>query len=407
MRLIVIDPRFKARHGHHYSVNAALVREWRRRGGEVEIHGRADADQDVVEALGVRPTFRNGAYARFGRDDSEYRIFRAADVSESVAKDLARHVRAAGGDVLLVHTIHAYDLTGLYSWFAALSAPRPRMVVMFRFPPSFGLRPEETHMARGIYAYVLGLFKNHADGDAAFGADSAVLARHIQRLAPMPISVMPMPIVPDDLPGRPTGADDRFHLTYLGDARPEKGFLLLVPALRQVFSDAGVDLRVTIQGLTAGSDTWDRFAAEFAAISPQIRLTGATLDVGAYHRLLASSDAVLVAYDPVLYYHRTSHVFVEALAHGKPLVVAARSWMDIEAANLEAAAGGELAVRMARFDARSLAAAILDLVANRQRLTEVAERIAPAWRSRHTAAAYVDRMLAMLGPDASPPRGPS
>ena len=60
----------------------------------------------------------------------------------------------------------------------------------------------------------------------------------------------------------------------------------------------------------------------------------ANLTEAEYLSLLAGADAVLVPYQPDIYDVRTSHVFLEAVGAGKPVMITAGTWMDLELARL-------------------------------------------------------------------------
>jgi glycosyltransferase involved in cell wall biosynthesis len=140
---------------------------------------------------------------------------------------------------------------------------------------------------------------------------------------------------------------------YLGEARQEKGFGLLFEALRIVYS-RGHDVRFTIHvpHLTKVQ------AAEIPSFDGRLQwITGALLPQ-AYYRLLSSASAVLVPYDNREYTYRTSHIFVEALGLGKPVVTMRGTWMDAEMARMSALPG----CIAEEFSAQSLGDAICQLV---------------------------------------------
>ena len=63
---------------------------------------------------------------------------------------------------------------------------------------------------------------------------------------------------------------------------------------------------------------------------PDVDFLARNLTEADYLSLLADADAVMVPYHPAIYDVRTSHVFLEAVGAGKPVLITAGTWMDME-----------------------------------------------------------------------------
>lgn len=395
MKLVVLDPGFHWLSGHHYSVNELIRAECLARGLGWELHASRHVPAQAVERLGARPSFRFSPYAQSERaavpELLEAQLF--ATGNAMTFEDLqAAKPALAPDDVLLVHTIAATQILGLAAWHARLLPPRPRLGVVLRFPPDFHVPEDQRPLAHAHFVHALAAL---ARTEAALGADSAPLARLAERHWPRPVAILPIPLAPPDPVPPDTSGDpgQGLHIVYLGEARPEKGFDLLAPVIAAVLRRHPA-MRFTIQCVACPTEPLQRIAAGFAGISPAIRVGGEALGMARYHELIASAHGVLVAYDPAAYTYRTSHVFIDALAQGKPVVTTAGSWMAAEAASL---GDGALGPVMADFTADALARALDELAVNYPHYAAGAGAVAPVVRARHNRRAYLDTLLALLG----------
>ena len=172
-------------------------------------------------------------------------------------------------------------------------------------------------------------------------ADTEPLARLYGALAGVRVGCLPIPVVA--APERPRG--ETFRVTYLGDARDEKGFPLLAEVIDH-FIEARREGRMTFvlqshfntpRGDPGAAMARARLEAEQAGVE----MVGRALDASAYATLLGNADVLILPYDSEAYRNRSSGVLVEALSSGAPVVVTAGSWMasqvqPYEQAHLEA-----------------------------------------------------------------------
>lgn len=145
-------------------------------------------------------------------------------------------------------------------------------------------------------------------------------------------STLPIPHTeprPAEDPGR-----SPLTVSYLGDARSEKGYQHLPHAVRDVWEShvrTGA-VRFVIQSnynLPDGEPATvvARSQLEAAAEPGILDLITEPMDPDRYAEVLAGSDALLLPYDPVNYYARSSGICVEALARGTPVIAPAGSWI--------------------------------------------------------------------------------
>lgn len=394
MRLFVIDPGLHAAYGHHFILNEMIAGECMRRAIGLEVWAARDFVEGNERAFAARAVFRHHPYTHFRRV-ADFDVLRTTALSSTVTQeDLASVATGfACGDQFLVHTPALRQLFGVYGWYSSLAAPRPRLAMTFRFPPWYLLEEDDRAVAVALHAQAFRLWRSLPADEVAFAADSRALAGLLQPAWPREIAVLPIPLSPPIELVAPDRADGRGRLNVLfaGDARPEKGLRLLLAILREAVA-RHAHLHVTIQCANAAPRERDLLQSRFEELQGRVSLVLEPLPLAAYHRLVASADALLVAYDPEQYTYRTSHVFVDALAHAKPVIYTAGSWMDGEAAAL-AASAGPIGPRMTSFSAAALSQALDDLVANFGPFAAAARQAAPVWRARHNISAYLDAVL--------------
>lgn len=406
MKLVTLDPGFHRESGHHWALNELIGQECQRRGVPVEYYVSCSAKAEVLTRFAAHALFRFNPYARVKSPSApEFEIFHQFNLGNALTYEDLRSagIGLSAGDVVLVHTITPLQLHGMAAWFIGLPQPRPALIVMFRFPPWYRIAPRENDLVNAMCAYTLRLLRALPDRRCVIAADSITLSRCLEGLTGEPVPILPIPLAPDSssypaaaIPGVPEHGSARdLHVVFAGEARGEKGFELLPQALARVLA-MHPRVRFTIQATGLVPAQLASIRAAFARISANIEVIGEVLTQDRYRALIAASDAVLMPYDPGEYTYRTSHVFVDALAQGKPMVFTAGTWMDAEARAVEATIGNEaLGARLAAFGADGLSQAIDDCVRNHARYAAAAGRAAPAYRARHNMRSYLDDVFAL------------
>ena len=93
-------------------------------------------------------------------------------------------------------------------------------------------------------------------------------------------------------------------------------------------------------------------------------------------------------YDPEEYDFRTSHIFIEALGVGRPVIVSERTWMQNELQEL----GVECGV-VSPYTSQGLADALLKCVDRRTTLVDNAIIVADTIRSTHNTTRFMETLL--------------
>lgn len=169
-------------------------------------------------------------------------------------------------------------------------------------------------------------------------SDSAPLAGLYGSLSAHPFEVLPIPHVPpagSDSPTLPAqdGSSTVCRFVYLGGWRSEQGVADLTDALillRHEF-EAG-NFTAVVQANPRPSDreacvVRDRLKD---ADLPGVRVVESVLSREEFLDQLIAADVVLVPYSNDAYRYRTSGIFAEAVALGKPVITSRESWMSGE-----------------------------------------------------------------------------
>jgi glycosyltransferase involved in cell wall biosynthesis len=178
------------------------------------------------------------------------------------------------------------------------------------------------------------------------------------------------------------------HVVYLGDARTEKGYHWLPRLVRDAMA-ANLPVRFTIQSnfnVPSGEPAAARARQELESLARDapITLLLQPLNSEQYRRLLFDADVVLLPYDREAYRSRSSGVFAEALAAGKPLIVPKGTWMAGELAGAADNIGATYS------DAGDLFHQLVELVRHNQRYRAAANTFAASWSNRHSPRKLIE-----------------
>lgn len=139
--------------------------------------------------------------------------------------------------------------------------------------------------------------------------------------------------IPHIVTQQPRRDQDRIKISYLGDARTEKGFLHL-PRIADVIAASPFADRVELFvqcnfNIPGGEPGIPEALAELRQARPGlVKLQNAPLERIEYIEQLSRSDIMLLLYDRDLYRHRSSGIVVEALSAGATPIIPSGSWLE-------------------------------------------------------------------------------
>ncbi|HWB07599.1 MAG TPA: glycosyltransferase [Pirellulales bacterium] len=315
--------------------------------------------------------------------------------------DSARFFRAVplnAGDLVFLPTVAEADMLGLADLFRAdRNTTEATWHLLFRrdVPQANpGLARSRRHFEQ---------FASRSSGrQVFFYTDTEPLTAEYNRLGRVSFCTLPIPIANSDRPpggeiGRGGGLR---HVVYLGDARTEKGYHWL-PRLVSDAKAAGLPVRFTFQSnfnVPGGEPAAAEARAELASLPTDFGVTLLTepLSSQGYLRLLLAADVVVIPYDAAAYKARSSGVFAEALAAGKPVIVPEGTWMAGELRR----AGGESGVIYR--DARELAGHLARIVCDYDHYRAAAHDYSRTWSHYHSPDTLLRQLAARSAYFGSP-----
>jgi len=402
---IIVDPSLRDFVGHHHAYDSTVAHAAGLAGFRAVVLGHRDAIPAVAEGLELVRCFRRDIWGRhpwaapFVRDGLAGLPGRLLDhllCLRDFAADLRQGlagIETPPGSIMLPHMVTSKHLGGLAQVLeerAAAGQPIQTIILM-RYQAMLydnpvgrrGLRRLEALAAAGL--------------PIRLASDSDRLADSFAGLTSLAVETLPIPHpAPEPAAPPPPGP---LRLASLGGARDEKGMFEIIEAIRLLRAEpAGLaGLRFTLQANDAAPDVQaalDGFAAD---LPDEVTLLPRALGTAEYHAALHDADMLLLPYWRSIYEARTSGVFLEALAAGKPVIATADSWMSDELAQY--GAGIEIPDR----DAPALARAIRQAARDQAALTARAMADRGAVLARHSAAALVSQCVD--GPPARPATG--
>jgi glycosyltransferase involved in cell wall biosynthesis len=338
---------------------------------------------------------------------AHYRMF-AADLDRLLAL-----CGAGPGDHVFFPTAYGRDAAAVHALVARVGADRlPTFHLEYRHAVlSAGELDREPDPFRAFHtrthrAYFDACRAYPDSPKVRFYADTRELAADYAALAGFPFGVLPIPFRADLIPAAPPRLPtDPLRVLFLGELRAEKGFTRL-PALVRAADAEGGERRVRFV-VPGALHPEERAPAVLAALAELESYPAARVErpfrtgfvpAADYYRLLASADVVLCPYDARAYRARSSGVFAEAVAAGKPTIVPAGTWMATEQ---EPGTGETFA------DDRDLAAALRRVCADYAAYHAEARAAREWWLAHHSPENLLARLLGPAAPAVAATRLPA
>lgn len=388
MKYIAIQHRLGGYTSHHFNETYGFLEELGRRGTKflplVSIH----APRQIVGRLRARAVF----------DDPTFRMEwsfeeRSARFVEMLHRHVDRLVRR--DDRILVTVATQLEADALTRWLARLpQRKKPWVIVLFMSDRWNRSGPEERSRQLGEFATLRTAVAARSVDDARrqiYCTLTEQLAAELTGLLGTEVVSAPIP-----LPYHEPAPHDQVRprdspplVAVLGGLRREKGSYLLPEIIRACRPLVRVEFLVHLMNNTLSPPEVETVAA--IAREPGVRTLEGAIPMDGYHAAVERADIGLFPYEVVPYRQRTSGVFAEMVAAGKPVIATAGTWMaeQIEAGRAAGAIADEL--RPEPF-ARAIAACVAALAPLRQQ----AQSASAEWRRTVSMPAFVDFVEAQI-----------
>jgi glycosyltransferase involved in cell wall biosynthesis len=396
-RWFLADPSLVNNSGHSARYLLSIAAPLRERGDAVHILGNHRLRSNAADLVGceaaftlrceeaplmpdVDPTSRSGL-ARLQQRRTEL-----------LCGDLDRLVKthAIGrSDVLLINSLRHWSLEGVVEWLERMGparAPTVALVLHYTPHPQPGVLDPAARVYQDVFRRIA---RSRLGSRILLCTDSERLRAEYRSLYDVPITVLPVPHCNEPVAELQLGKDS-FSIVFAGEARSDKGFHLLAPAIREVLAKASTP-NVVFDIQAYGAQGAEREVARIdLPAHDAVRVRPEPLSEAEYESLIEDADLVLIPYLRGPYQAQTSGVYCEAAALGIPVVVPSGTWM---ADHIAETGGGVL---FQPGDALSLANSCLDAIDNYDRLRQMATQAAPAWRAFHNPRNFIASLDALL-----------
>lgn len=392
MRIVILDNALRDSLHHFFHFDCLIANEARKRWIPIEVHGCSDANEEIRRELDCQPTFHRHFLALPPEGDED-------DTADEAARAYAADVEAV---------FHPGARESRTAWFVPVANHRTALG-WARLLKKHPLGPDDTltllwnpvplenqprpDRLRALNARALGELREAGGPNRIhLVCDTQTAQADLAGSVDLPVHLIPITRrVPDEQEldlGLPVSLPAPLHFASLGDARPDKGFGLLVDALCSLRDRIDPQqVRFTLQGHHAPG-----FAHEILPSLrrlteqnvPNVRVILHPLKRAAYETLLRQTHVLLLPYRLRDYRDRSSTLLAEAVVWAKPCVATAGTWLAQEASR------HGLVRTFADANPEELAQAILDTV---RRYPELAANARTAWRDarhRHDAGAFFE-----------------
>jgi len=399
MKVICLHHRLAGFTSHHFNEAHGFRQEFARRGKEFVLLINSQAPAPIVAELEAHavlddPTFR----LEWSYEERSKRFLRMLHAK------IDGRLRA--NDCVLITIATQLEAHALTRWLQELPLrKKPWIVILFLSDRWNRYGPDEYDRQiaefRTLEATISSLTPDVARR-VIFLATTGLLAEELTGLLGTNVDAAPMPLPYGD-PQLSSAAERESHLprvVILGGTRREKGSHLIPAIVEACRSHVQAEFVVQLANDTLTAEELEKLAT--VGNQPNVTVIRHPMTLPEYNAALNDADIALFPYEVIPYRKRTSGVFAEAVAFGKPVVVTRGTWM---AEQIES--GRAAGTIFEDLQPDSIARAIARCVADLESLQQSAQAVSSTWRRTVSLSAFVDLMetqIALRSKDDKPKR---
>ena len=235
-------------------------------------------------------------------------------------------------DVLFVPNVNPSNLAALADFLGGVPQGEcPKLKLLIRRNVYVG-RPSAEQFLKpaydlAVFRHVFNQLKStpHA-GCLQFYTDTRRLKDEYETISSYPFTVLPIPFPHEGirLKAQP---DHPLKIVSLGNAREEKGFHYFPQMVRELEPEISAGACRFILQSFPNPEPEVLSAREALRGMDGVTLLDDPLTDAEYYDLLSDADILLLLYDPVMYYSRSSCVFIESYVSATPFLTLSGTWM--------------------------------------------------------------------------------
>lgn len=387
--------------GHSYEYDLSVIKELESRKIETNIYVPVHSSIKTLGRLDAVPLFR--PFSKYYGITKYFppvfgKIYSSIHESIMLFVDLMSLDNAifSKTDSIFIPTLDHRQLLSVIWWFKRIPKHcRPRLILLFHFEENI-IGRKCVFCPQTIYRIAFFIIEKNQDLNIMIATDSNELSQKYQLMTKKKVTTFPIPHIKKNQPRlRRTMLEP--VISYLGEARLEKGFHLLPGAISYVFSNLeSPSYRFVIQMATNKQhddsliqETKKQLRELTKYYKSLIQLAERDLREEEYHDFLLGSDILLLPYLQKPYRLRTSGIFAEGMGLAKLMVIPEKTWMYRQVQDF-----GGVAMSFEKESSESLGEAIIKSINyfeknNSDILISSSER----WNSFHNPGKLVDLLM--------------
>jgi len=326
-----LDSELKDDWGHYANFAEKIIGEARNQNLETIVAGNRNVTDSLGRRLSVRKAFHGmtHSFVPLGKVGA---LLSPVIGSGVHYRELSRWLPENGnGAIAFAATANHRHFPALAKWmsnFAAGAAPILFVYLRFHFRDPVSNRPLPTAplVRRGLKL----LEQAARTRPIILISDSEQLADEYRSITSLRIEMLPLPhMVPAEiLANKHDKNGQSVCFSYFGEARLEKGYDLLVEALQRLQRiPEWRDVRFKVHSYHHPRYRMETWTEQLRGM-PEVECISEPMDSNSYYRMLLESDLILMPYRRSTYFARSSGIFVDALAAGKPVIATQDTWMS-------------------------------------------------------------------------------
>jgi len=399
MKVICLHHRLAGFTSHHFNEAHGFRQEFARRGKEFVLFINSQAPARIVAELEAHAVL----------DDPTFRLeWSYEERSSRFVTMLHKRVdgRLRANDCVLLTIATQLEAHALTRWLQELPLrKKPWIVILFLSDRWNRYGPDEYDRQIAEFRTLEATISSLTPDDARrviFLATTGLLAEELTGLLGTNVDAAPMPLPYGD-PQLSSAAEHEPHLprvVILGGTRREKGSHLIPAIVEACRSQVQAEFVVQLANDTLTAEELEKLAT--VGNQTNVTVIRHPMTLPEYNATLNDADIALFPYEVIPYRKRTSGVFAEAVAFGKPVVVTRGTWM---AEQIES--GRAAGTIFEDLQPDSIARAIASCVADLESLQQSAQAVSFTWRRTVSLSAFVDLMetqIALRSKDDKPKR---